>query len=352
MQKTKSKPPYKLFGGLFLLIMLIVVINNIKKGDMVALVVPDNAGVSFLETVDSRLVCVFKGGQVASWNWNTLPQLEADFNVHTDRVVLLDANRLAAISDSRKKILSLYSLPSGEKTKDIPVGWDDQEVWPRISCDKKSIALIRKNPVDSTGKILYEFLTVDIEKEILGIPVSLSVQEKSEHFIDYAVDGKAILYAVGSKEKTGRVAAVDMEKGAILWDTTYDPALEFCSVVVSPDHQCLFAGNRDGILYKLNAETGEIIKKIILLEEGEIRPITNDYSVLNLAFSPDGQYFVATINPKVYLLKSDSDEIFHICTPAERLVSKIAFSPDNQFFATSDIRQSYPVKIWELPKAD
>ena len=93
-----------------------------------------------------------------------------------------------------------------------------------------------------------------------------------------------------------------------------------------------------------------MIKKIQLLEDGETRPVTNDYSVLNLAFSPDGTYYVATINPKAYILRADSDEIIHTFSPADRLVSKIVFSPDNQFLATSDIRAGYPVKIWPMPE--
>jgi WD40 repeat protein len=103
-------------------------------------------------------------------------------------------------------------------------------------------------------------------------------------------------------------------------------------------------------LYKINAAAGERIKKIKLLEEGETRPITNDYSVLNLAFSGDGQYFVATITPRAYLLRSDADAVIYTCTPTSNLTSMIAFSPDNRFFATSDIRASKPIKIWPMPE--
>jgi WD40 repeat protein len=71
---------------------------------------------------------------------------------------------------------------------------------------------------------------------------------------------------------------------------------------------------------------------------------------LNLAFSPDGHYYVATINPKVYVLRIDSDTIVHTCSPADNLISKIAFSPDNRFCASSDIRASKPIKIWRLPE--
>jgi WD40 repeat protein len=351
MQKAKTKPPYKLFGVLFLLMMVIVIVNNVRKSDTLVLDVSDNAGVSLLETVNDSLVCVFHDGQTVVWDWNTLPQQRAGFSVKTNRVVLLDANRLVAVNETEKKVLSVYSLPSSEKIKDISVGWDDQEVWPEMSFNRSAVALIRKNPVDSAGKVLYEFLTIDIEKSLTGIPVSLSVQADNSDFIDFAVDENNVLCAVGSKQKSGRIAAVDLEKGNNLWDRTYEDTQEFCNIIVSPDNHYLLAGNRDGILYKLSAETGEVVKKIQLLEEGETRPITNDYSVLNLAFSPDGHYFVATIHPKAYLLKADSDEIVHICTPANRLISKIAFSPNNQFFATSDIRASYPIRIWPMLQA-
>jgi WD40 repeat protein len=72
--------------------------------------------------------------------------------------------------------------------------------------------------------------------------------------------------------------------------------------------------------------------------------------VLNLAFSPDGRFYVATIHPKVYILETATDRIVHQLAPADRLVSKVAFSPDNKFIATSDIRAGYPIKIWKFPE--
>ncbi len=329
-----------------------MVISNLTREKIILLEVPDNAGVSLLETIENSLISVFQDGKVCSWDWNGLPQQQASFSVNSNYAVLLDASRLAAVTKEGEKMLSVYSLPVGEKKKEISVGWADQQVWLRISQNKNVIALIRKNASDTAEKILYEFLNVDIEKELLGIPISLDIQAASEDFIDYCVDDNNILYAVGSKNKKGRIAAVDLEKGNILWDRTYNGTLEFCSLMVSQKKNFLFAGNRDGTLYKLDAKAGDIAKKIQLLTEGESRPITNDYSVLNLAINPDGQFFVATIHPVAYFIKTDSDRIVYTCTPANKLVSRIAFSPDSQFIATSDIRAGYPVKIWKMPQTD
>ena len=350
MQKKKTQ--MKLFITVFAALAVLVIVQNLVREKVISLSVPDNAGVSVLETVDNSLVCIFQDGKVVTWDWNTLPQPTGDFMAASDRAILLDAGHLAAVNRDGKKVLTVYTLPDGQKQKDLSVGWDDQDVSLRISPDKQSVALIRRNAADSKGGVLYEFLTVDLEKERVALPVSLSMQADSEDFVDTALNNGGVLVAVGSKDDTGRTAAVDLRKGTILWDVEYPGTDEFCSIAVSPDGTSFYAGSRDGILYKLNAVTGEMVKKIHLLEEGETRPITNDTSVLNLAFSPDGRYYVATINPKAYIVKTESDEIAHDFSPADRLVSKIAFSPDNQFVATSDIRAGYPVKIWPMPEGN
>ncbi len=348
--KKKKTTPIKLFFIIFAAMAIFVVLQNLIRNQTLQLLVPDNAGVSLLETAGGSLICVFKGGRVAAWDWDELPLQTADVSLPTDRVVLLDADRLAAVTDAGRKRLSVYRLPAGDKTADLSVGFDDQEVFPRISHDKRCLALIRINPAAPDGTQLYEFLTVDLEKQLTGIPVSLPIVSATEKLIDYAVDDTGRLYAVGSTQTVGRIAAVDLENGTTLWDRTYDRTGEFCSVTVSPDNTFLLAGNRNGILYKISAQTGDVMKEVILLEPGETRPITNDYSVLHLAFSPDGRCYAAAINPRVYLLKTETDTVFHTAAPADKLVSKIAFSPDNAFFATSDIRQSYPIKIWPLPQ--
>jgi len=347
--KKKNKTSFWKFAAVFAAIVVLTLINNLVRKKVVVLQVPGNPGVSGLETVDDNLICVFQDGRIVTWNWDSNTQ-KADFKVTSDRAVLLNSQRIAAVNTSGKKMLTVYQLPSGQKQKDFSVGWEDQEVWLRISPDKNSVVLIRRNSPDSTGNVLYEFLAVNIEKEFLGTPTTFSIPQDQAQFIDYAVDNDSRLIAVGSQKDSGHIAAVDLRNGSLLWNIGYPDTKEFCSVMTSPDNTTLYAGNRDGILYKLDIQTGVIIQKIILLEPGEKRPITNDYSVLNLAFSPDGQYYVATINPKAYILKSETDNMIHIFSPANKLVSKIAFSPDNKFVATSDIRAGYPVKIWPLPE--
>lgn len=347
---SKKNKSSWLFVLVFVVILGVMFVSTALKEKVLLLDVPDNAGVTVLETVGNSLVGVFQDGQVVAWDWNTSLQQRGNFKAVSDRVIMLDSQHLAAVSKEGKKALTLYSLPSGEKQKDIAIGWQDQDIWPRISSDKQTVALIRRNAPDSKNSVLYEFLTLNVDTERTGSPVPVSIQQDTEDFVDTAVGDNGVLYAVGSQKDTGRIMAVDLEKCVALWESFFEDAKEFCSVAVSPDSSFLYAGNRDGYLYKISAATGEVLKKIQLLQDGETRPVTNDYSVLNLAFSPDGEYFVATITPRAYILRVDSEKIIHAFSPADRLVSKITFSPDNRFLATSDIRAGYPVKIWPMPE--
>ena len=346
--KKKKQTSYFFVGVFVAMVVLVVVQNLFHRQQETRLLVENNAGVSVLETADESLVCVFQDGRGAVWQWGDLTGQRADIDVQTNRVVLLNNGHLAAINQSDKKFLSVYSLPACQKQNTFSVGWEDQDVWPRISPNKNAVALIRKNQIDSAGKVIYEFLTADIEKELTGVPTLMTLQADRQEWVDYAVDDSEVLYAVGSNEKAGRVAAVDLKSGTVLWDRTYDQTKEFSSVLISPDNQSLLAGNRDGVLDKLDVHTGDIVKPIQLLEEGETRPITNDYSVLNAAFSPDGRYYVVTIHPKAYIFDAVADTVIHTFSPADKLVSKIAFSPDSRFIATSDIRAGYPVKIYPM----
>lgn len=349
--KQKKKTSFWPFVGVFGIIIVWMTFTNLTSRKITTLPVQDNKGVSFLQTIGESLVCVFQDGRACVWDWRQLPDQKEDFKLGTDRVILLNDKQLAAVNLQGPKIFAVYDLPSNKKTMDVKVGYEDQNCRLRISPDRSVTCIVRQNPADSTGSTLYEFLTVDIAEKLTGLPVSRVIGQNRK-WVDFAVDTRQNVYAVGSIDEQGRMTALNMDTGKTIWDRSYEDAKEFCSVIVSPDNGYILAGNRDGILYKLDVQSGDIIKKIQLLEEGETRPITNDYSVLNLAFSPDGQYYVATINPPAYILKTESDKVIYKFVPANKLVSRITFSPDNQFVATSDIRAGYPIKIFSLPKEE
>ncbi len=346
-QKNKKSSVWMfvfIFAGLFLWML----VANMGGKDHVSLAVKNNGGTAFLETAGNSLVAVFQDGRTVVWNWSAATVQRADFSVRTDRVCVLDSERLLTVSKTGKKVLSVVNLTEGKILKSFSVGQAGQDVWPRASLDKSVVALMRHNKPDSAETKQYEFLTVNLKNDLPGVPTALTIQQDSQVVVDFVVDSDDMVYVAGSHEEVGRIVAIDLDRGKIRWDKTYDDTKEFCSVMVASDGKSILAGNRNGLLYQLDAQTGDLAKPIQLLEEGETRPITNDYSVLNAAFSPDGRYYVVTINPKAYILDAATHKIVHTLSPADKLVSKIAFSPDNRFVATSDIRAGYPVKIWKF----
>lgn len=112
--KQKKKIPIWPFIGIFVVLVTLTVSINLFKKDIALLEIPNNAGVSLLETRDSTLVCTFQDGRVVSWDW-TLLQQQGDFKAVSDRVIILDSTRLASISTTGKKLLTLYNLPDGKK---------------------------------------------------------------------------------------------------------------------------------------------------------------------------------------------------------------------------------------------
>lgn len=348
----KKKSSVWIFVVIFTGVFGWMLITNMAGKAYVPLSVKDNAGTAVLETVGNSLVGVFQDGKVVVWDWADTPVRRGSFSVGTDRVCVLNSERLLAVSKTGPKTVSVVDLADGAKMKEFSVGKVGQEVWPRISWDKKIIALMRQNMPDSSKMVRYEFMTVDLDNEMPGVPSILTLQQKTQAVVDFAVYSDRMLYAVGSEDNIGRIVAMDLDRGRIRWNKTYEGTKEFCSVMLAPDGLVILAGNRNGVLYHLDAKTGEITKTIQLLVKGETRPITNDYSVLNAAFSPDGKYYVVTINPKAYLLDAVTHKIIHVFLPANKLVSRITFSPDNQFIASSDIRAGWPVKIWPFPEVN
>ena len=112
--KQKKKIPIWPFIGIFVVLVTLTVSINLFKKDIALLEIPNNAGVSLLETRDSTLVYTFQDGRVVSWDW-TLLQQQGDFKAVSDRVIILDSTRLASISTTGKKLLTLYNLPDGKK---------------------------------------------------------------------------------------------------------------------------------------------------------------------------------------------------------------------------------------------
>ena len=352
MNKTNKNSGWKIFLVGFLIIAALMVISNWRTRKGLSLTVANNKGTSCLQTVDTSLVVVFQDGQVCVWDWKDLSKPCQQFKVFSDRAVFFAGNKLGATVQTAagSTLLTVYDLSNGKKQREIRVGSTSDEVWPAVSPDRKLILIARQVSVGGKERFEYEFMRLDLENEILSPPAVVSIAQPAESIVDFAVTDDGRVIAGGIKEGKGRLLALSLDSGRILWERSYDDTKEFCSVFIYPANAAVYAGNRDGALYRVALDTGEMQKKITLLREGETRTVTNDVSVLNLSGDKKGQYIAATITPVSYIIDARSDTLYHRWSTAHRLSSKIVFSPDNQYVATSDIRAGWPIDIWDLKK--
>lgn len=350
MRKSGENSGWKIFLAGFGIMIVLLVVSTFRERRGQTLEVRDNKGMGRMSTVGDSLVAVFQDGQTVIWDWSDLGKPLRQFKVPSDRAVFFSGGRLGVISKTDSMLFSVYDLQTGRKQKDIRIGSAGDEVWPAVSPDRRTILIVRRVAAPGEKNFSYEFLTLYPEDELLGLPTAVSIAEPSQSITDFAVTDGGIVVAAGMQNGKGRLLALDLNSGRVLWDRTYDDTREFCSLVLSPDHTALYAGNRDGKLYKIHPESGNLEKEIVLLQEGETRAVTNDVSVLNLSMDPAGQYVAATITPVSYIVDAPKGERLKRWSSARKLSSKIAFSPDLRYVATSDIRAGWPIDIWELEK--
>lgn len=311
-----------------------------------SLIVPQNRGISELFTLDSRLAAVFQDGRTCVWDWSVLEIKQADFTVGSGRVIPLAGARLAAAGRlGDRRVLSVYDLDTARKIKDLTVGWEDQDVYLRVSHDRNLTTVIRRTP-ESTNQMKYEFLIVDIGAEILRPAVLRTLDADSQVLRDFAVSDAGILVAVGADGGKARLLAMDLNTGQNLWDKTWPDAEELTTVAIAFDGQTVWTGDRGGNLLAASADDGSLQHKLSLLRPGETRQVTNDFSVLNLVFSPDGRWLGCTVAPVAYAVDAESGRIQRF--EGHKVVSKVAFSPDSRKLATSDLRADGAIRIRTL----
>ena len=348
--KSTKKSPILFFLCIFLLLIAWVVVQNLIQQRRNLLLVPQNKGMAHLQTVNGSLIAVFQDGQTCLWDWSNLNRPFRQFKMPSDRAVILADKRVGTVTKTGKKLFVLYNLIDGNKFREIRVGSVDEDVQAAISPNRKIILVARKIPTAIDRFFNYEFMTLDLEEELLSPPVGISITESTESIVDFTITDDRQVLSAGMTTDKGRLLLLDMNSGRVFWNRTYDNTKEFCSVAIIPDHSTAYAGSRDGCLYKVDLTNGDLIAKIPLLREGETREVTNDISVLNLSTDSKGQYVAATITPVSYIIDTRSDTLYHRWSTAHKLSSKIAFSPDNKYVATSDIRAGWPIDIWELEK--
>jgi WD40 repeat protein len=350
-KKSQTKFPLWLFAVIFVVASLLPFITKKLSPARASLTIRDNPGASSLITQGTNLVAVFQNGKVAAWDWNN-PSSEPlwQFSADSDRLVMLDDTRAAAVTKTGRKILIIYDVNQGKKFSEISVGWEDQDVWLLQSPDRKVLALARINP-DKDGHTLYEFMIFNIEKNNHGFPISVDVPTTEKRLVAFAVSNEKKMFAAGSVGKHGWLIAVDLTEGKVVLEKEYGQADEFTSTVFTPDNSQAFLTNHNGSVYGIDALSGQVKSVCTVLKPGEKNIVTNDGSSQNITLSANGQYVAAVmIEQKVAVWDIQTEKPVFQANPSHKLTGSIALSPDGSLLATSDKRASGVIQIWQVKK--
>ena len=228
----------------------------------------------------------------------------------------------------------------------MAIGWGDQDIHLRISSDRSLPALIRRNP-ERNDAVDYEFAAVDLAAEVLRPAVVQTVAARTQTLRDFAVSDAGVLFAAGADDGQARLLAVDLNTGQTRWDQRWPDISELTSAAVSVDGQTVWVGDRDGNLLTIVSADGQRRNKVSLLRPGETRPVTNDFSVLNLVVSPDGRRLGCTIAPVAYAVDAGTGQVVQRFS-GHKVVSKVAFSPDSGKLATSDLRADGVIILYAI----
>jgi WD40 repeat protein len=351
MSKIKQKQfPVWLFGLVFLIILGVVILSRVMSPAQAQINVPDFAGVGDMLTQGPNLIAVFQDGKVAAWDWtNPSPAPSLQFSASSDRFVVLDDTRAAAVSKTGRKLFTVYDLKTGNKISETPVGWEDQDIWLLQSPDKKHLALACVNP-DKDGHTLYEFMAIDPAKGKPDMPVSVDIPTAQKRFITFALSNDKKVLAAGSAAKHGCLRLIDLDKEKEILKKEYDKNQEFTSAAFTPDSLRAFLTNRDGSIYGIDIVSGEIKSTYTVLEPGQKNPVTNETSSQNIVISNDGKLVAAVVINVVHIWDIQTGNPVFQQAPGHMLTGPIAFSPDNSLLASSDLRAGRVIRIWKIKK--
>jgi WD40 repeat protein len=311
--------------------------------------IPNNTGSTSLRSYGDAVVAVFSNGTAAAWNWNAPAQPLWRFTAASDRLVMLDDSRAVAVTKTGRKSLVVYDVKTGKTLSENPIGWEDQELWPLLSPDRKVLAIARINP-DKGGRTVYDLMAVDSEKLTLDLPVSADVPAAGKRFIAFAVSNDKKVIAAGSSDKKGSLMIADLVSGKVIVEKDYPDAAEFTSAVFTPDGAKVFLTNRNGYVYGLDTVSGEKKFEFVVLKPGQKNPVTNETRSDGATISADGLYVAAVVINVVHVWDVAAGEQVFQCEPGHKLVGAIALSPDGSLLATSDIRASGVVRLWQVKK--
>lgn len=334
----------KLFQLLLVILVLqgvILYLNRPKEGRIV-LRLPNNQGIEELWTRGEHLIASEMGRGYHIFEWGNLRAAGRTLPTLYSPSLLLPDERIVSVKEKRGLVLE----NSPGRTLWIPMDERADEVL--LEADTSCGLIVAVCRFDKDAAVEYRFSRVDLEQELLLEVCTLRGERDFLLRKVLAADGQALIFLAGTKGGRAYLGAIDLSEKALRWEKVYPEETEFYTICFLADRGLLFAGSRDGTVSQIDAADGQMLKTIPLvpprLEKTKLRTIQR------VVLSPDRKVLAASCDPSFYLVDIDLRQLVRKQQVSHKIISGVAFSPDGRYLATSDIRASGVIEIFDLTK--
>ncbi|MEJ5259733.1 MAG: WD40 repeat domain-containing protein [Anaerohalosphaeraceae bacterium] len=328
--------------AVIVLVQVLVLVLNYRRQEQIILKIPDNQGIEELWTRDNHLIASEMGRGFHLFDWSNLQAARRDLPAAFYPSLLLPDERILSVKEKRGLVLE----NSPGRSLWIPLSGQPAEVL--LVSDAACSTIILACQYLSDQRSEYRFQRVDLQQEIL---LNLAELQGGRDFLIRRLcvsDTQDKLILAGTKDKKAYLALIEIPGGRVVWEKIYPEEMEFYSVCFLDNPPLIFAGSRDGAVSRIDAADGRLLETLPLvpLQAGQTKLRT----IQRVVLSPDRKTLAASCDPSFYLIDVQTWQLRRKTGVSHKIISGMAFSPDGRYLATSDIRGSGIIEIFDLSK--
>lgn len=313
-----------------------------SRQDRIVLKIPNNKGIEDLWTRGNQLIAAEMGCGFRLFDWDNLQAPRRELAAAYSPALLLPDERVLSVKDKRGLVLE----NSPGRTLWIPL--QDRPAETLLVSDSACSTFVLACQYLDDQTSTYRLQKVDINQEIL---LSIAELRGGRDFLLRRLsiaETQDKLIAAGTKDQKAYLSLIDISSGRVVWEKIYPEEMEFYSVCFLENPPLIFVGSRDGSVSRIDAADGRLLKTLNLVppQPGQTKLRT----IQRVVLSPDCKILAVSCDPSFFLVDVQTWTLLRKQGVSHKIISGVAFSPDGRYLATSDIRASGIIEIFDLQR--
>ncbi len=349
-KKQKKRSPFKFFFAVMAVIIALAVITELSSRRVKQLSSPLNAEVLNLSTCGNYLAAIFNDSQMYLWNWDDLALDPQKFMVPSMPAVVLSADRIATCGTAGGNSLVVSRLGDRQKIREIPLGFNNNLIHVTANRDRSTLAvLLAPTTNNESSHTNYQLLTINPDTEQSNLIITLDKETTGSQLNHCTIsdDSKQVVL-LGGRYNEGLIIMVDIMEKKTRWEKTIPELKQFDKAAFAPDGKWFFAGGDDLVLYKIQTNSGEDLRRITAGEK--IDRAVSTATFFDLSVSGNGKMVAAvTTNRKGGVWECKRGHKIVESIGGSKAASNVAFSPDSRLLAISAMQTGGEITIIKLP---